>query len=142
MRLAAASADQTSKRGPASSSASPCLHLSRRLGSPSPAPEHATLAAQGTFRRRRAVGGHTAPAEPSRDREAGMRVIVGVLGIIVGLLAAVVGTLLCYVELFGERPDWVALVIGVIMLLVGVGGIWAGLNRAIRAIRGSHLGRS
>jgi len=59
-----------------------------------------------------------------------MRIIVGVLQIIVGLLAAVVGALLCYVELFGEQPDWVTVIIGVVLLLVGVAGIWTGLNRA------------
>ena len=67
-----------------------------------------------------------------------MRIIGGVLQIIVGLLAAV-GALLWYVELFGEQPDWVTVIIGVAMLLVGVAGIWAGLNRATR---GSHLGRA
>ena len=63
-----------------------------------------------------------------------MGIIVGVLQIILGLLAAVVGALLCYVELFGEQPDWLTVIIGVVMLLVGVGGIWAGLNRVIRGL--------
>jgi hypothetical protein len=68
----------------------------------------------------------------SHDQGAGMRIIVGVLQIIVALLAAVVGASFCYFELFSERPDWVTVIIGVVMLLVGVGGIWAGINRAIR----------
>lgn len=61
-----------------------------------------------------------------------MRITVGVLQIIVASLAAVVGAILCYFDLFSERPDWVTVLIGVAMLLVGVGGIWAGLNRVIR----------
>jgi hypothetical protein len=69
---------------------------------------------------------------PSHDRGPGIRISVGVLQILVALLAAVVGTALCFFELFGEQPDWITVIIGVVMLLVGVGGIWAGLNRAIR----------
>jgi hypothetical protein len=61
-----------------------------------------------------------------------MRISVGVLQIIVASLAAVVGAILCYAELFGEQPDWATVIIGVVMLVVGAGGIWAGLNRAIR----------
>ena len=60
-----------------------------------------------------------------------MRMIVGLLGIILGVLSAVVGAILCYFELFGEQPDWAAMLIGGLMLLLGLGGIWAGLNRAI-----------
>ncbi len=71
--------------------------------------------------------------QPSHDRRAGIRIIVGVLQIIVASLAAVVGAILCSIELFGEQADWSTVIIGVVMLLVGVGGIWAGLNRAIRS---------
>ena len=63
-----------------------------------------------------------------------MRIVVGVLQIIVSLLAAVVGAILCYADLVQEQPDWPAVIIGAIMLLVGVGGIWAGLNRVIRGL--------
>jgi len=62
-----------------------------------------------------------------------MRIIGGVLQIIVGLLFAGVGAILCFFVLFGERPDWVAVIIGVLMLLGGVGCIWTGLIRAIRS---------
>lgn len=83
-----------------------------------------------------------APARPSREREAGMQVVVAVLQVGISSLAVLVGALLCYVELFGAPSDWGSAVVGVVMLLVGVGGVWAGLNRAVRAVRGSRPGPS
>ena len=61
-----------------------------------------------------------------------MRIIVGLLQIIVGLLFAVGGAILCFFVLFGERPDWVAVIIAVLMLLGGVSCIWTGFTRVIR----------
>jgi hypothetical protein len=61
-----------------------------------------------------------------------MRILAGVLQVVVGLLFTGVGAILYYAELFGERPDWASVLIGVLMLLAGVGLTWAGLVRATR----------